>query len=134
MKSLLGKIKIIQDNLKIIHRNLIGPGWQTDHPKFAEYYDKIADLEDDIAEMIIMFGEKDMNITEAVPYYKNAEVKKYTIPEAYTLAKKYFNDILDSLLIYRETVPCDCQSELDTWVFWLRKEANYKIAHTLKTL
>ena len=133
MKSLLGKIKMIQDNLKVIHRNMIGPGWHTDHVKFGEYYEKISDLEDDIAEMRIMLGETDMTISDAISYYRSQPVKNYSISEAYSLAKKYFNDLIDSLLIYRDTVPCDCQSELDTWIFWLRKEANYKIDHILRS-
>ena len=131
MKSLLGKIKIVEDNLKILHRNVVGAGWQSDHPKFGEYYEKISDLEDDIAEMIIMLGGDDINIADAIECYRPIVVKKYTIAEAYKISKTYFNDLVEALMRYRELVPCDCQSEIDTWIFWLRKEANYKISHTL---
>ena len=131
MKNVLGKIKVVEDNLKILHRNLIGPNWFCDHEKLAEYYSKLSDMEDDVAEMIILLGGTDVNITTAVEYYRSAAVKKYTSQEAFSLTKLYFNDLITILSDYRETVPPDCQSELDTWIFWLRKEANYKITNLL---
>ena len=127
MRNLLGKIKIITDNVKILHRNVIGMEWPYVHPNLADYYEKLTDMEDDVAEMLILLGESDMNMSEAVNVYNSINVKKYTSREAYIITQHFFDDLIKHAMECRDSIPADCQSKLDEYVFWLRKEAYYKL-------
>ena len=131
MRELLGKTKVIVDNFKLLHHNMVGLGWQSDHPKFAEYYEKVTEFEDEISEMLILLGERDMNIGEAVEYYSPIHAKKYNIRDCYSLAMCYFGDLLEVGLKYRDSLPPDCQSKLDEYLYYFRKEAYFKIKNTL---
>jgi len=124
-------LKVIEDNFKILHHNIVGENWFSVHEKLAEYYEKVGDVEDAIIEMGIMNGCADVSIKDAVLNYDSLEVKPYDVNTAFSLSLKMFNDIVNELNIVKEGLPADCVSEIETYQYWFRLESKYKLVHKL---
>lgn len=131
MKHLICMCKVIADNIRTLHHNLVGANWFGDHVLLGEYYSKIDDIEDAVIEMSMMNGGKDIAVKDAILEYQNLEVKEFTNEEAFALCLKYFMDLIAEIDKVKEELPADCVSELETFQYWLRLETKYKIAHRL---
>lgn len=124
-------LKVSEDNLKILHHNLVGGDWFSDHVHLGDYYDKVGEVEDAIIEMGMMNGCADISIKDAVANYECISVQPYDIETAYKFCLKMFNDIVAELEVIKEGLPADCVSEIETYQYWFRLESKYKLIHKL---
>jgi DNA-binding ferritin-like protein len=133
MDKLIALLKMMSDNIRVLHHNLVSGNWQADHEKFAEYYGKLDDIADAVIEMSIMTGGKDITVSDAVKMgvCPSIEVKPYYAKEAYALCLKYFMELVSEMDAVKEHLPKDCVSELESFQYDLRLEAQYKLAHRL---
>jgi DNA-binding ferritin-like protein len=132
--KLISMLKVVYGNLHVIHRNLKGEDWFPVHELFGEYYEKIEDFKDDTIEIFISMGVKEPSEAEAIQHYESISGGEGFSPDqAFALAKKYFNDLHAQFELINPSMPNDVKAKFEEYQYWLRKEANYKIAQRLST-
>lgn len=134
MQKLMGMLKVIYENLLMLHHNVCGDEWYSTHEKMAEYYDKIGKMSDSVIETCVSLGVTEPNIESSLKSYPSLiEGHHYTKEEAYQYCYNFFTDLIKQFEAVKAEVPGDVYSEFESDIYWLRIEANYKIAHVLKT-
>jgi len=132
MEKLISTLKIATHNLQVIHRNLIGDGWFSDHELIAEYYEELREITDDVIEIAMTFDLKEPSLETALKYYNSIGGFTVTNRDAFEHIKRMFNELLEIFEESKEGLPVDVTSKFEEYQYWLRKEANYKIAQRLK--
>ena len=136
MHELLCALKMIQDNVKILHRNLIGDKFFGLHEVLGEYYDELGDMADDVIEIAIALGEVEPNIivaSESYPSINTATISDgFSYDEALSYVSKYFNDLIDLFKEAKKGIPDFIKAKFDEYQYYLFKEANYKIEHMMR--
>ncbi len=128
MYKLMCSLKVIQDNIRILHRNLKGSNWYGTHEVLEDYYEAIDDIADDVIEIGIMLGIVEPNLSMAVDEYKPfLTSRKYTEVEAYRLLYKMFMDVVELVEQAKPNLADDISSKLEEYQFYCRKEAMFKI-------
>ena len=109
MHELLCALKMIQDNVKILHRNLVGDKFFGLHEVLGEYYDELGDIADDVIEIAISLGEVEPNIivaSESYPSINTATISEgFSYDEALSYVSKYFNDLIDLFKEAKKGIP-----------------------------
>lgn len=126
-------LKIVYQNLGTLHHNLVGPNFFTIHEQLGDWYSKIGDTLDDLIERGIPLGNAEPSIKDAVLMYSNdlLPVTNRECHDSISLAYDNFIRTVELMMNARETAPMDVQSKIDDYVFYLRKEADYKMQHFL---
>jgi DNA-binding ferritin-like protein len=127
MNKLLSALKVITENLEVLHHNVVGKNFFIVHPLVGEYYNQISLMADDLIEIGISLGFAEPHMIEASKIYKLIEVKKYTTDEVFQVLNKCFTELLNLLVETRKDLPEDVLSKLDDYTYYIRKEVNYKI-------
>jgi DNA-binding ferritin-like protein len=132
MEKLMSMLKVIYENLHVLHRNVIGPVWFGDHETLGNYYEKIEEFKDDTIEIAISLGHQEPSLAKAVEDYESiGGYKPYSAVEAYELSRKYFTDLINAYEEVRKDLPEYISAKFDEYQYWLKKEADYKIARRL---
>ena len=135
MEELMCMLKIISDNIRILHRNLKGSHYMGIHSYLGDLYEEIDEMCDDIVEISIASGLTEPNVVKAAEIYPcistNRLMKGFTAKEALSFVYKYFNDLIDAMKNAKKGVPDFIKAKLDEYQYWLFKEANYKIEREL---
>ena len=131
-RDLIACLKITEDNIKILHHNLVGDNWFGDHEVLGEWYDKVGEIEDDVIEIIMSLGGKDMSISEVVEHCESIEVREYSNNEAFEIVREHFEKLIKEFQDLKDIVPGDVYSKFEEYIYYFRKEVNYKIAQRLK--
>lgn len=132
--TLIAYLKVYADNIRNLHRHLVDGNWQPDHEKLAEYYEKLDGFEDAVTEMYITDGHNEPDMSEAIAVVGGVLDTKtsHNAVQSYTYCKEYFDKLHDlfedakKMEEHPETV-----SEMETMQYWLRLEADYKLAKRL---
>ena len=136
MRKLICTLKVIQDNIRILHRNLTGPNFMGTHNFLGDYYEEIDEMADDVIELGISLGEQEPNLVEAAEEYQcipaNRIMKRFTQTEAVTMVIKYFDDLINLFESVRNKVPTYIAAKFDGYQEYHHKESKYKLAHLLE--
>lgn len=135
VSNLISYVKVCGQNLRTLHRHLVGKNWFGAHEQLGEYYEKVDDFEDSTVEAMLSLGFDDVSILEAGKKFMLLENRDYEINEAFKLASSYFIK-LDSLLndvVKHCSLPAGINSEFENMMYWLEIEANYKLKRFLSS-
>jgi DNA-binding ferritin-like protein len=132
MEELMSVLKIFTHNLQVIHRNLTGDGWFADHELIGGYYEELGEMTDDVIEIAMTFGHLEPNLETATNFYPSLSGFKVTNRDAFEHIQRMFTTLLDIFEKSKDGLPVDVTSKFEEYQYWLRKEANYKIAQRLK--
>lgn len=135
VSNLIGYLKICGQNLRTLHRHLIGGNWFDDHERLSEYYEKIDDFEDSTVEAMLSLGFDDVSISEAGRIFMLLENRDYETAEAFRLAHSYFVKLEDFFkdVMKHCSLPAGINSEFENMMYWLEIEANYKLKRFLSS-
>lgn len=132
MDKLMGMLEVIYENIRMLHHNLNGVNFFSAHERMAEYYDKIAEIDDAVVEVAISLGCTEPNMKAAAETYDSLiPGHLYTEREAYEYCYNFFNDLIHEFEGLKDAVPGDVYSEFETYIYWLRIEAEYKLKKAL---
>ena len=131
---LVAGLKTTADNLGILHRNLTGEDFFSIHEVFEEYYKKMYEILDDIIEIIIGLGGRELSMYEACRICPSLKVQGFTSGEAFKLTKKMFEMLINGFERCESTVPGDVYSKFEEYIYWLRKEMSYKINRFMRKI
>lgn len=124
--------KIIAENIRNLHRNLVGANFFSDHALLEEWYHKMDDISDDIVETGIMLGEKEKSLLNLNGVYASVpEGTNFSNEDVFQYVYNFFHALIDALIDCKSEVPGDVYSHFEEHIFYLRKEADYKIKHRL---
>lgn len=130
MKDLLILLKLVNHNIQVLHRNLVGEGWFADHSQLGDYYEKVQDVFDDLCEIFSTLGVKEPTMKES--YVGEIEVKDRDGYESFILVRLMFNDIVAEINRIKD-VPSDVVNKLQEYQLYFRKEADYKLSRAIAT-
>jgi DNA-binding ferritin-like protein len=134
MTKLLSMLKVIEQNLGILHRNVVGLSWFQSHAKLEEYYDYVSEVKDDLIEISMTIGFREPTIADSLLVYKeiNSPVTSFSEVLCFENVRQYFTDLIVEMDIIRPTLPVDVAAKLDEYQYFFRKEAEYKLHRLLK--
>lgn len=136
MENLMILTKILSDNFRVLHRNLVGPSWFGDHEILEGYYKKMDDIQDDVIEIGISMGIPEPTFASIMemgklPYPGLPSGVKFNNDKAFQYTYNFFNALIEAFEAVKKQVPGDVYSKFEEYIYWLRKEAEYKIKHRL---
>lgn len=132
MKKLMGMLKVIYENLLMVHHNLVGADWFGTHELVGEWYEEIDKMSDNVIELGISLGYPEPNIQESISYYKVLPSEmKFTDVDSYKICYNFFTDLMHEFEAQKDNVPSDVYSKFEEYICWLRLTAEYKIKHRL---
>ena len=132
MEKLMSVLKVATHNLQVVHRNLTGAGWFSDHELIAKYYKELGEMTDDVIEIAMTFDFLEPDLETALEELSSLSGAPISNREAFEYIQIIFLRLLDIFEDSKEGLPVDVTSKFEEYQYWLRKEANYKIAQRLK--
>ena len=131
-QRLMDMTKTISDNIRMIHRNLIGDNWFHTHELLGTWYEYIDTVQDDVIEIGIALGGVVEHNAGFGDYPKVPVGKKYTEVEAFQYVYNFFNDLANAIVETEDEIPGYYYGQLESYCYYLKKEANFKIKSRLK--
>lgn len=131
MERLVSALKITQENLRVLHRNIHGKDFFTAHNLLEDYYRTVGDMTDSIIEIFMSLGFTEPSMEKSCKSFDSLSGGRITVPNALALVRDMFLDLMSLMDKAKETLPHDISDMLEEHKRWLRLEANYKIARLL---
>lgn len=132
-ETLIAQLKISVQDMGVLHRNLVGTGWEQTHKQLEDYYGRLGEITDDMIEVGISQGIEEISIAEAVMNITVLTVESRTEPESLVIVQRILTDIAEAMDGVMEEIEDGwIISKLEAYQEWLCKEADYKIAQRLK--
>jgi DNA-binding ferritin-like protein len=128
--KLIAMLKMAYENLLTLHHNVIGCEWFPTHEKLLDYYEMIGDMSDDVAEIGIALGYKEMTIVDALTCAAALPVADRDARTSLIEARSIFNSIMVQLASAEASLGpqyADVVNKLQEYRETLRKEADYKL-------
>lgn len=119
-------------SMKVLSHNLIGGDWFTDHNTIQDYVWYLNNMEETIIQNLVMLGEQEPTINEAIEEYPVLDVRQRNKQESFTEIKNIFNILVGLIENAKGLIPSDIQSTFENWQSYLRTEADYKIVKGLQ--
>lgn len=128
--DLLKILKVYANNIQVLHRNLIGSNWNSNHERLQKYYEKVLECLDSMVEILMSLGYIEPTLKESLEYVEELEVVNRSAEESFRIVQSYFQNIIAEMnrMI---NVPNDAISKMEEYQVWFRLEANYKLKQEL---
>jgi DNA-binding ferritin-like protein len=128
--DLLKMLKIYANNIQVLHRNLIGSNWNSNHERLQKYYEKVQECLDSMVEILMSLGYIEPTLKESLEYVEELEVVNRSAEESFKIVQSYFQNIIAEMnrMI---NIPNDVISKMEEYQVWFRLEANYKLKQEL---
>ena len=132
-QGLTSYLKIVYQNLGTLHHNLVGKSFFVIHPLLGEWYEKIGEMADDLIERGIPLGYAEPSIKDAVRAYSSEllSVENRECEDTIKLTQMNFITLVEKMTMAKDGLPVDVQSKIDEYIYYLRKEADYKMGQYL---
>lgn len=128
--NLLKILKVYANNIQVLHRNLIGSNWNSNHERLQKYYEKVQECLDSMVEILMSLGYIEPTLKESLEYVEELEVINRSAEESFRIVQSYFQNIIAEMnrMI---NIPNDVISKMEEYQAWFRLEANYKLKQEL---
>ena len=123
-------LKVYANNIQVLHRNLIGNNWNSNHERLQKYYEKVQECLDSMVEILMSLGYIEPTLKESLEYVEELEVINRSAEESFRIVQSYFQNIIAGMnrMI---NIPNDVISKMEEYQVWFRLEANYKLKQEL---
>lgn len=128
--NLLKMLKMYSNNIQILHRNLIGNNWNSNHEKLQEYYEKVQNCFDELVELFMSLDYKEPSLIESLEYISEIEIKNRESKESFKIVQAYFRNLIAEMNRI-ENIPDDVFSKIEEYQEWFRLESDYKLKQEL---
>lgn len=123
-------LKIYANNIQILHRNLVGNNWNSNHERLQKYYEKVQECLDSIIEILMSLGFKEPTLKESLEYVDELEVVDRSAEDSFKIVHDYFQNVIAEMNRL-DNIPSDVVSKIEEYQVWFRLEANYKLKQEL---
>lgn len=135
-------LTLTENNMRVIHWKLKGNDFDVVHPRYGMYYEKLGEMMDETAEVMITMGHVPMNISNTLMHLGkdigvNATIMNpeldYTSKIADETTYKMFKELYDfaSHLAVDAALPADVQDIFMGHAKWFHIEGLYKLGRTV---
>lgn len=128
--NLLKMLKIYSNNIQVLHRNLIGENWNSNHERLQKYYEKVQECLDEMVELFMTLGYKEPTLKESLEYIEELEIINRNSEDSFKIVRSYFDNIIAEMNRL-ENIPKDIISKVEEYQVWFRKESDYKLKQEL---
>lgn len=101
--KLIGALKVHAENIKVYHRNMVGPGFLAAHDFTETIYSYLNDITDEIIEMFMVLGYIEIDLYIAVLLFDITTPHKINVNEALNYTLNHLEEI-QSLIYDVKTV------------------------------
>lgn len=133
---LMSELKVMADNIKYLHKNIVGKTFFEDHEELSEIYEYFDEMADDVTETILAMnnGVSEISTAEASHFCDLTVSGLYTTTNAYAVVEMYCNRLIDCFERCKndEGVKNFIASKWEEYQFWLFKRSSYMIRHLLQ--
>lgn len=128
-ENLTAYLMVLYQNLKTLHYNVVGHGFFTIHKELEEAYKAIAKMCDDLIERGIPLGYLQPSIQSAILAHQSdvLPVMARDSHDSVKLAYDGYIKAVEFMTLAKDGAPSDVQSKMDEYIYYLRKEADYKM-------
>lgn len=123
-------LKIYANNIQVLHRNLVGSNWNSNHERLQEYYEKVQECLDSMIEILMSLGYIEPTLKESLEYVNELEIINRSAEESFKIVQEYFQNIIAEMNRL-DNIPDDIVSKMEEYQVWFRLEANYKLKQEL---
>lgn len=123
-------LKIYANNIQVLHRNLVGSNWNSNHERLQEYYEKVQECLDSMIEILMSLGYIEPTLKESLEYVNELEIINRSAEESFKIVQEYFQNIIAEMNRL-DNIPDDVVSKMEEYQVWFRLEANYKLKQEL---
>lgn len=123
-------LKIYANNIQVLHRNLVGSNWNSNHERLQEYYEKVQECLDSMTEILMSLGYTEPTLKESLEYVEELEIINRSAEESFRVVQEYFQNIIAEMNRL-DNIPDDIVSKMEEYQVWFRLEANYKLTQEL---
>jgi len=142
LQRLLAALTLFQQNLKILHWNIVGIDFDSTHALLGDYYDDFEDFIDDTAEFCKTLNVSVLNLNDVISILEQDSISFVSLngDESFT-SKDCFVQISDMfeilIKIYDDVlavgnIPGSIVNKMQEHQQWLRKECQFKNKQRLK--
>jgi DNA-binding ferritin-like protein len=134
MQRLMSILKVVENNLGVLHRHVYGPNWFQSHEKLEEYQNYVAQVKDEVIEIGMTLTFKEPSLKESIEVYSEIEspISSFSEKDSFEKVKAYFTDISNEFEALRSKLPADVSAKFDEYQYYFRKEAQYKLYRLTK--
>lgn len=129
---LVAGLKTTADNLGILHRNVTGSDFFNSHSVLETYYKKVYEILDDVVETVISLGGRELSMYESCKICPSLRVQNFNSESAFMIVSKMFQMLINGFERCQNFVPSDVYSKFEEYIYWMRKESNYKLMQFIK--
>lgn len=123
-------LKIYANNIQVLHRNLVGSNWNSNHERLQEYYEKVQECLDSMTEILMSLGYTEPTLKESLEYVEELEIINRSAEESFRVVQEYFQNIIAEMNRL-DNIPDDVVSKMEEYQEYFRLEANYKLTQEL---
>lgn len=123
-------LKIYANNIQVLHRNLVGSNWNSNHERLQEYYEKVQECLDNMTEILMSLGYIEPTLKESLEYVNELEIINRSAEESFRMVQEYFQNIIAEMNRLNN-IPDDVVSKMEEYQEYFRLEANYKLKQEL---
>ena len=131
-QNLLMMLKVYNHNVQILHRHLVGENWFGNHAVLGDYYEKLQDDIDELAELGLAIEIDEPTIQQSLVKYKELEIKNRDSEESFIIVRGYFNDIVAQINRING-LSNDVTNKLQEKQEYYRVEADFKLFRATMT-
>lgn len=139
LKRIFTALVIYQHNMKMIHWNCCGCHFDNIHAISNDYYDKMQTHIDEIAEIMMMIGEKPLSLREVFDFAENDDASYEVFNSSHDGGTEFFGSMsymmTHLISLYEDAchneLPGDIISKLQEHQYFYRLENDYKLKRRL---
>lgn len=127
-------LKIVTENMQVLHRNLRCDTFFADHPVFGEFYDMVQGMLDEVIEVGLALGKKEPTFAEAIASKACVLIPATDrdCPTSYKIAYDNFTKLIAAFKDDESIAPPFVANKFQEYEELLFKEAEYKINRAIK--
>lgn len=119
-------IKVLYQDLNVLHHNITGRTFLSNHEQLGEMYEDIGDIADNLIELGMTIGILEPSIEESLQFKPSIQVRFYTDTEAFSIVRDEFTKAIDLMESAKLYVPDDIKNKIEEHESTLRIWGLYK--------
>lgn len=132
-KNMVKYLKVLYQDLTVLHHNIIGPAFFSNHENLNEMYDDVAEIIDDLIESGMTIGILEPSIQESLDYKQSIAVILRDSTETFKIVVEEMAKAIELMEEAKIDVPADIKNKIEEHEYKLRIWGGYKSSMLIET-
>lgn len=119
-------MKVLYQDVNVLHHNITGEAFFSNHEELADMYEDIADIIDALVENGMTIGLLEPSIEESLAFKSSIPVKFRNARETFEIIVTEFREAIRLMEIAKQGIPDDIKNKIEEYENTLRIWAEYK--------